>query len=154
MTEILFARLEDVDAEAAIAAKEAAEAAADAAAASAAEIESLTLYFRLMVFIAHGPLSGELCVRYVFTDTIEFAEDMPDSEGRAISAPTGDVQFSIQKNGVEVFTAAFAMGDTTATFHGSATTFNDGDILSIVGPDPRDATLEDISLTLAGLRPV
>jgi hypothetical protein len=71
------------------------------------------------------------------------------SAASAGTAATSAAAFNIQKNGSNIGTMNFAASATTATFTlASATTFNAGDVLTILAPSPQDATLANVSWTL------
>jgi hypothetical protein len=86
-------------------------------------------------------------VREYFFDT-----DMPLSRGVARVAATADTEFSLQKNDVEFGTMTFEAGDDFAVFDSTSTTFDPGDVLTVVPPATADATLEDVGFGLAGIR--
>lgn len=113
---------------------------------------NIALYARFALFVAANPTANELLVRYEVTDQLQFAANLALSRGSAVSGATGSSVFSLQKNGVEFGTATFGAGSSTAIFAGSATTFNAGDILTVYAPSSQDATLANVSLTLAATR--
>lgn len=112
---------------------------------------TIALYARFSIFIGSAPSASELLFRHEFTDQVTFAEDFALSRASAVTGATGTMEFSIQKNDVEVATVTFTSNDT-GVYAGSATTFDTGDILSLVAPASEDATLAGISFTLAGVR--
>lgn len=68
-------------------------------------------------------------------------------------AATASTTFPIKKNGSNVGSLNFAIGATTATFTmASATSLAPGDLLTVVAPGSPDATLADITGTLAATR--
>jgi hypothetical protein len=80
-----------------------------------------------------------------------FPAGLTGSQGTAGIVATASATYSIQKNGSNVGTMAFAAGLTTATFTmASTTTFMAGDILTVVAPASPDATLENLAWTLVG----
>lgn len=102
------------------------------------------------------PVSGEVVLKAPFTTEVTFPAGMLQSKARADTGPAAEAVFSLRKNGVEFATCTFAIGATTGTFAcPSATTFDpdNNDELSIVAPDPMDATLRRPRLTLSGFRP-
>jgi hypothetical protein len=99
------------------------------------------------------PDSGDTFRRFIFTTTVQFNAGMTDSRAMALVAATSSAVFNIQKNGTNFATITFAAGATTGTFAcATTTTFNAGDVLSIVAPNPRDATLATIAITMTGYR--
>jgi hypothetical protein len=100
--------------------------------------------------ISSRPATGAVVIRYPFPRSVQFPEGLTGSQGVCVTAATSDAEFSLKKNGVEFGTMTFATGQTTATFAAaSATTFNTGDVLTVVAPT-QDATLSDIGFGLAG----
>jgi hypothetical protein len=71
---------------------------------------------------------------------------------RASAATVGTVSsasFTINKNGSSIGTINFAVSSSTATFSVTATNFSVGDILEIVAPNPQNATLAEIGISLS-----
>lgn len=117
-----------------------------------ADVEALMVDVKISCFIALTPLDGELVVRYVIAENgLLFPLNLSGSRAHAVAASTGVVAFSIRKNNVEFAQCVFS-ATSTGAFTGAETTFNTGDVLSIVAPDPKDATLSDISITLSCTR--
>jgi hypothetical protein len=89
----------------------------------------------------------------VMMRTVLYTATLAGSYCKSLIAATSSNVFSIKKNGTEFATATFAIGATSATFTmASDTTFNAGDILTVVSPAIPDATLAGISLNITGLR--
>ena len=81
----------------------------------------------------------------------DFSGRARGSQGTAGTAATAMATFEVQKNGVNVGTMVFAAAATTATFTmASATTFNAGDVLTLVAPAVPDATLANLAWTFMG----
>ena len=95
-------------------------------------------------------ISGEVLWRTKFTTTVQFPENLLNSQGDTQVAATADATYSIHKNGVEFATVTFAAGETEPTFAGDATIFNAGDILTVHAPNPQDETLSDTTITITG----
>ncbi len=109
--------------------------------------------YDIVCWASDRPASGEKLLSVVASTTVTFSAGLTDSRAKAGTAPTTQAVFSWRKNGVEFATTTFAIGSTTGVFAmATDTTLNAGDILSLVTPNPRDATLADISLTLTGFR--
>lgn len=67
------------------------------------------------------------------------------------SSPTGSVVLEIEKNGSAVGTLTFAASGTSGTFSSSSTTtFNSGDLMSIIAPSIADSTFGNLAVTLTG----
>lgn len=109
--------------------------------------------FVLSVYVQDNPYSAEELAGHVFTDTVNFPAGLTGSSGFATDAPTADAVFTIKKNGSSVGTITFADGDNTASFALSGgAVLEAGDVLTVVAPEPQDATLFQVSITLAGTR--
>lgn len=105
------------------------------------------------MMIVGVPEADFVCLRNVFPREVIFPAGLTLSQGVADVAATGDTDFDIQRNGVSVGTMTFASAATTATFDmASETVFDPGDVLTVIAPSSPDATLSDISFTLAGTR--
>lgn len=103
-------------------------------------------------YFAGIPAAGATILRIPFVGTLTFPVAMAGSRGTADVASTGNVSFSIRKNGVEFATMTFN-ASATATFAAAmATSLLDGDILTIIAPNPADATLSGIGFALKGTR--
>ena len=102
------------------------------------------------------PGAGELVWSGVLDVAIDFPTDFNAtnyvSRAKAGVTATATAVYSIQKNGVQFGTLSFGAGVTNGVFDGTATSFVAGDVLSIVAPSPRDATLAQVAITLAGNR--
>ena len=135
---------------------DAASAAASAAAAAAAQasLEATLTLARFSAFVAGAPLDGEEAFRFVVVDAMTFDTDLAGSWAVSTVAAAASAEFSVQKNDVEFATFTYALGTTQATFSGTLTTFAPGDVLSVTAPSPVDASLSDVSVTIAGVRNV
>lgn len=99
------------------------------------------------------PDSGEVFRRMVFTTAVQFVAGMTDSRANALTPATATAVLSIRKNNVEFATLTFNAGAIVGVFaSANGTTFAAGDILTIVAPNPRDATLATLAITLTGYR--
>lgn len=99
-----------------------------------------------------APDPGLIIQRWPAPRTVNFATNCTPSQGVVGIAPTNSAAFSMQKNGVQFGTMNFAASATTATFTCTATTFNLGDVFTLVSPNPQDATLSDVGWSFAALR--
>lgn len=99
------------------------------------------------------PTTLMLMLHHVFARQVIFPAGLTASQGVAGVAATAQTDFDIQKNGSSVGTMRFAAAATSATFiMASQQTFAAGDILKVLAPASPDATLEDITFTLSGVR--
>lgn len=110
--------------------------------------------YDIAFFIGDKRPAGETVFRHTFTKAVDFAADFALSDGDAISAATASAVFLLKKNGTTVGTITFAASGSVATFNssGAPLSFLVGDTLECVAPDPQDATLAGVSITLAGTR--
>lgn len=110
----------------------------------------------VVVYDPGRPGAAEVVWQGVFDVAVSFPADFTSvnevSRAYAGVPATAPAVYSIRKNGVEFGTLSFAAGATTGVFSGTATDFAAGDRLTIVAPDPRDASLAQIAITLAGAR--
>ena len=100
------------------------------------------------------PIASQVLLRYPIPRTVTFAADMVLSQMKAAVAATGVTVFTLKKNGVGFATASFSASGNSATFSGSETTFNAGDILTLESPAAPDATLENLSWSFVASRVV
>lgn len=102
--------------------------------------------------ISGKPEDNELVVRYVFVRTVTLPSGLAGSHASAGVGSTGNASFGLSKNGAAVGSINFNTGTTGTFTFASAQTFAPGDVLTIRAPTPQDATLADVSITLAGTR--
>lgn len=98
------------------------------------------------------PASDEEILSWIFTTDVTFPSAFLGSRAKARVASTGTAVYSIQKNDVEIGTITFTASVNGVFAMASETAFAAGDRLSVVAPDPRDATLSGVVVTLVGTR--
>ena len=106
------------------------------------------------------PASGEEIVRLSHDETVEYPAGLTDSQAEAKVAATAEVVFTISKvtpggspEEEDIGTITFGAGETTGVFAAASSVQIDaGEILSVVAPDPRDATLSGVAATIVGYR--
>lgn len=96
------------------------------------------------------PAAAAVVMRLVAVRNFQFAANFTTSLAKAATNSTGAATFSIQKNGSQFGTIAFAAGGATGTFASTLTSFAAGDVLTVVAPGTADATLGDIEYMLVG----
>ncbi|HEV2100493.1 MAG TPA: phage tail protein, partial [Stellaceae bacterium] len=102
-------------------------------------------------FVNGRPTAGLVLQRYVFATSVTFPSGLAGSQGTAGTAATATASFEIQKNGENVGAMVFSAAATTATFMmTSPTTFNAGDVLTLLAPATPDLTLADLAWTFIG----
>lgn len=94
--------------------------------------------------IIGGPDAGLVIQRFPAPRTLNISTNCGTSKGVLGTAPLNTAAFSLQKNGTQFGTMTFASSATTATFSCVATTFNVGDVFTLVSPNPADANLADL----------
>ena len=110
----------------------------------------------ISIFVS-GSLSGRptpnlVLQSYVSVALVTVPAGLTGSRGTAATAATATAIFTIQKNGTNVGTMAFAPSATAATFTmNSATVFNPGDVLTVLAPGAPDPTLADLAWTIMGI---
>jgi hypothetical protein len=105
--------------------------------------------YDLTHFAAGQPTSGVLIFRHVFSRAARLPTGATLSRAVAGVAATGLSTFALLKNGTPIGAVQFAAGAAAASFSvAAAVDFAAGDVLAIAAPDPQDATLADIALTL------
>lgn len=99
------------------------------------------------------PGSGAVILRIPFVRSVTFPVSMTGSQGVVGIAPTNQADFDLQKNGVSFGTMRFAAAASTATFISAAgASFVAGNVLTVVAPNPQDATLQDLGFILTGTK--
>ena len=100
-----------------------------------------------------SPSSSVMMMRHVFVRSVDFPANLTGSRASAATAATAQTDFDLLKNAVSFGTMRFDAGGTTCSFIGvSATSFNVGDVLTVVSPATPDATLANIGWLLKGVR--
>lgn len=99
-------------------------------------------------FFAGVPGVSELITRIVVNRTVVMPTSLTGSQGYISVAATAQTDFDILVNGVSKGTMRFAAAANTATFiFASPVTLVAGDLLSIVAPNPADATAANLSFS-------
>ena len=94
--------------------------------------------------------AGQICFQFAVPRQLTLPANAPNSQAVAKTAAAGNSTFSIQKNGVQVGTFLISSNGTTGAFTVAGdVSMVAGDLLSVVGPNPADANLANLSITLA-----
>lgn len=100
-----------------------------------------------------APSAGATIHTEVFSRAVQFPVGLSGSQGHGATLATGSVNFDVQLNGaskgVFIFTSTASAAVASAI---SAFTANAGDRVQIVAPNPADATLTGIAITLQGTK--
>ena len=109
--------------------------------------------YDVVMFDTDRPASAELVLKLVFTKTVTFYFGLTDSRARSEVAATASSVYSFRKNGTQFATLTFGIASATGVFASTAdAVFTPGDVLTIIAPSPRDATLSGVGATLSGYR--
>lgn len=109
----------------------------------------------LSFFVGGTPGAGVKVGKHTATRRFTLNDDLSGSQAHADTAATASSVFDVQRNGVSIGSITFAAAATTATFSttgSSEEVFAIGDRLTVVAPNPADATLADVAITLFGYR--
>ena len=105
--------------------------------------------YHLTHFAAGQPASNAVIFRHVFSRAARLPAGGGFSRAVAGIAANAPSTFALLKNGTSVGAVQFAAGEAAASFSvASAVDFAAGDVFAIAAPDPQDATLADVALTL------
>lgn len=98
------------------------------------------------------PASGEQVLKWVAPEGgARFYAGLTDSRAQADVAAAAAATYSIRKNDIQFATLTFGSGSDVGVFAcASDVSFDDGDVLTIIAPGARDATLGGIAFTLVG----
>lgn len=109
--------------------------------------------FPLAFDASDRPDSGDTFRRFCFPVPVTFYSGLTGSVANALIPATATAVISLQQNGTQFATLTFAAGATTGTFAcATTTTFSAGGIFSMIAPNPRDATLATLAITVLGYR--
>lgn len=109
--------------------------------------------YDVVTFDTDRPASGELVLKLVFTKTVTFYAGLTDSRAKAEVAADASAVYSYRKNGTQFATLTFGAASATGAFASATdTVFAPNDVLTIIAPSPRDATLSGVGATLSGYR--
>lgn len=103
-------------------------------------------------YVPGVPTDSQECLRLTMTHAVTFPSGLSGSQSKAGTASTGNVQFSIKKNGTEVGTLTYNVTATGSFAMASATSFAVGDQLTVVAPATADSTLASIGISLKATR--
>ena len=101
------------------------------------------------VFFAGQYVANQVVLLLPVEREVQFSENFSPSVGACGANPTASSVFLIEKNGTQVATLTFSTGGV-ASFASPGTTFNAGDVLTIVGQPSPDATLANVGVILSG----
>ena len=106
--------------------------------------------------IVDQPLDGQIITISIPSYLkVLFAAAMAGSSGKSSVQAAAQADFDVQKNGGSVGTVRFGATETSPSFIMATETEFDGgsgDYMTIVCPNPADATLANIGITLRGTK--
>lgn len=111
-----------------------------------------TIPLEMDIFVPGEPTASQKVFRKTAIDAFTIPSGATDSVATADVASAGTVSFSLEVNGVSFGTITFTTGTTGSFTVATDTTFNPGDILTVIAPVSPDANLADIGITLIGFR--
>ncbi len=109
-----------------------------------------TQRYDIATFYPGVPGNSQLVLRWQAPRAVTIPSGGTNSQASAGTAATGSTTFTIKQNGSSVGTVVWSASGTSGAFTISSTiNLAAGDVLTITGPSTADATLADISITLA-----
>lgn len=113
-----------------------------------------TYPYDLGMYFIGKPTNAQEVFRMEAVRAFTIPDGGPGSTGESRVASTGNVAFSIRRNGTQFATVTFniSASGTWAFDAASDETFSAGDTLTIIAPATADSTLEDISIFIKGNR--
>jgi hypothetical protein len=121
--------------------------------APAALLATGSIPYDLLMYFPGVPTASQVMGRIIVPRAITLPASLTGSYGSSIVAATGSTTLTLAKNGVSIGSVNFAAGASTATFtFASAVSFAAGNILTLTNQSPADASLANVSLTLAATR--
>jgi hypothetical protein len=104
------------------------------------------------VFFPGQMTNSQLLLLLPVERQVNFAVNMVPSVSACGTNPTASTTLTLKRNGTS-FGTLIVNTSGVGTFATSATTFNAGDVLTIVGPGTADTTYADVGITLSGTTP-
>lgn len=106
------------------------------------------------IFVPDQPDVSAEIVRHPMVRAIQFPANFSGSRGSVRVNPTGTSTLGVFKDGASVGSIQISTGGafTFTSSGGLAVDFAVGQVLTIVAPNPQDATLADIGFTLKGTK--
>ncbi|HEV2704793.1 MAG TPA: hypothetical protein VGV59_02650 [Pyrinomonadaceae bacterium] len=101
-----------------------------------------------------APGAGATIMRYLVTRHFYFLVNLSGSLAKAVTGSTGTATFSLRKNGTQFATMVFTSSNTAVFTMASPTSFVPGDEITIVAPNPADATLASLYFSLHARLPL
>jgi hypothetical protein len=119
---------------------------------AAQAIVDASAIYDISIFVSGKPLAGELVFRFSVVRDFTIPEDALGSIASSLVASSGTAVFTVEKNGVSIGTIAFTSSDSGVFSVSEPANFVVGDVMSIVAPLSVDDDLEDVSISVKGVR--
>jgi hypothetical protein len=107
------------------------------------------------LWVRGNPAAGELLYRFRVREASVLLPNLLGWSCQADTAATTETVLSVRKNGTQVGTMTFAISGTVATLAtsgGAAQSFAVNHFLDILAPDPADATLAGVTVSMLLIR--
>jgi hypothetical protein len=109
--------------------------------------------YDLLMFFPGVPSTNQVMGRIIVPRAITLPASLTGSYASSITAAAASTTLTLAKHGSTIGTVNFAAGATTATFtFASSVSFAAGNLLTLTNQSPADASLANVSLTLAATR--
>lgn len=104
----------------------------------------------LTIFADGVPAAGQQLLRTKFSERLTIVADSTIGDS-GVSA-TASAAFALKVSGSSIGTITFGAGQTTATISLSSTEIPALAVFEVIAPNPADATLADVTISLAVVR--
>lgn len=113
-------------------------------------VRAFATMYDVAFYFPGSPEGDALISRIVIPRACYLPSGATSSRADAAAAATGSTTLTIRNDATDIGTIVWSAAGTTGAFTVAADrTFAAGDVLSVVAPSTADATLADISITLA-----
>lgn len=117
---------------------------------SGGNVRAFSRLYDVAFYYPGSPAALEALSRVVIARPCYLRDADAVSRANAGVAATGAVTLSVRRNGTQVATVTWAAAATTGAVNVTGNQqFAAGEILDVINQDPADATLADVSITLA-----
>jgi hypothetical protein len=112
---------------------------------------SVGALLQLPAFVRGTYSAAQLFYRWMADRAVTFKATLPGSVASAGVASTGDVSFTLKKNGASIGTIRFNASASATISFASDVSFAVADVLTVEAPASADATLADVAISLRAL---
>lgn len=117
---------------------------------SLADIAAATLTYDLLMSFSGKPDADEVLARVEASRAFTVAAALAGTQASSGTAPTAQAVVTLKKNTVAFGTVTYETSGSVTLASASGATFAAGDLLTVHAPASQDATLADLSISLAG----